>query len=244
MGKKLRELTHIFLFPAKIRGKAIPQHSKIFELSNDIKLQLKEFWTSSWEVCPYCQTWALLSYRPGKPRNPPVTWLAVEQSCCLSSFFFKKEILLGIYLSSWICELYLSSLLKNCQSLFSSNMTSATSYFSFHIPFSMILYLFLMFSSSLYFLHVAWIISSDLSSSLLILSLAVSNCFQTPLLGICIYSSVPDSGIFRVAMLVSLGILLEIKIWGPDLRLTKSESVRVRPRNLFLTSHPANFYAC
>lgn len=123
-------------------------------------------------------------------------------------------------------------------------MTSATSYFSFHIPFSMILYLFLMFSSSLYFLHVAWIISSDLSSSLLILSLAVSNCFQTPLLGICIYSSVPDSGIFRVAMLVSLGILLEIKIWGPDLRLTKSESVRVRPRNLFLTSHPANFYAC
>lgn len=176
-GKKLRENTYIFLLPAKIRGKAIPQCSKIFELSNDIKLQLKDIWTSSWEVCPYCQTWALLSYRPGKPGNLPVTWLAVKQSCCLSSFFFKKEILLKIYLSSWICELYPSSLPKNCQSLFSSNMTSATSYFSLHIPFSMILYLFLIFSSILYFLDVAWIISSDLSSSLLILSLAVSNCF-------------------------------------------------------------------
>lgn len=152
-----RNTQFLSLFLAKIRGKAIPQFSEILELSHYAKLQLEESWTSSWEVSPCCCTLSLFIYSPHKQGSQPITLLAEGQTLFpfLFYLFILKFILLEIYLTPWICELYLSTLLKNL-SLFSSDMASVTFYFS-HILFSMLLYLSFMFSICLYFLDAVWI---------------------------------------------------------------------------------------
>lgn len=122
--------THLLsLFPANIKRRAIPKPSEVPELSNDVELRQKESWTSSWEKHLHIVALCFFSVTALNTRSPAshfAGWGIKFAPLLLS--FLRKFILLGIYLSSWICELYLSSLLKIFNHY--SNMSSATFYFS------------------------------------------------------------------------------------------------------------------
>lgn len=144
-----------------------------------------------------------------KTNYQPISLLTEEQNLFP---FFKSYF--GIYVTSRICKLCLPSLLKNLQSLFSSYMTFITSFFSYSI-----LHESFIFSICIQFLDTVWIISLDLSSSLLILSLAALSHFQTPPLGICIQCTIIQSVVFRAVVLISPGSFIEMKIPEPSQNL-------------------------